>query len=115
MLCIIHFTIPENSLLDNLLIQKENGFDRKGEIIMQRFAAFIVLLLPGIGAAWGIKLMRDALFGVQAFVLPVWLQFLFGLAILVACLGFFAGFLFRRDQRNGKIPKDRFKRKNEGS
>jgi uncharacterized membrane protein len=112
MLCIINFIIPDSSLLDNHHLQKENKLDRKGEIIMQRLAAFIVLLIPGIGAAWGIKLMRDALFGVQASVFPVWLQFLFGLVILVLCVGFFAGFLYRRDQRNGKIPKDRFKRKN---
>lgn len=112
MLCIISFIIPDSSLLDNPLVEKENKLERKGEINMQRLAAFIVLLIPGIGAAWGIKLMRDAMFGVQASVFPVWLQFLFGLIILILCIGFFAGFLYRRDQRNGKIPKDRFKRKN---
>lgn len=111
MLCIISFIIPDSSLLDNPLIEKENKLERKGEINMQRLAAFIVLLIPGIGAAWGIKLMRDAMFGVQASVFPVWLQFLFGLIVLILCIGFFAGFLYRRDQRNGKIPKDRFKRK----
>jgi len=88
----------------------------KGEISMQRLAAFIVLLIPGIGAAWGIKLMRDSFFGIRFGLFPwVWLQFLAGLALLIICIGFFAGFLLRRDQRKGKIPEDRFKRKKEGS
>ena len=36
---------------------------------MARLAALIVLLIPGILAAFGIKLMRDTFFGLQ--ILPI--------------------------------------------
>ncbi|GKV68130.1 hypothetical protein NCCP2716_06280 [Sporosarcina sp. NCCP-2716] len=73
---------------------------------MARLTAFIVLIIPGIAAALGIKLMRDALFGVLFSPFPyIWLQFAAGFLLLAAGIGFFAGFLFRRDQRKGRIPK----------
>ncbi len=52
---------------------------------MARLAAFIVLLIPGIFAAGGIKLMRDSLFGIVFFPFPAsWLQFLIGLIMFSA-------------------------------
>lgn len=90
---------------------------------MARLAAFIVLLIPGLFAAGGIKLMRDSIFGLPMFAadegerassaapfLPFWLQFLIGLIMLVLSIGFFAGFLLRRDQKNGRVQK-RFMKK----
>lgn len=77
---------------------------------MARLAAFIVLLIPGIAAALGIKLMRDSLFGQLFAPFPfIWLQFLGGLLLFAAGLGFFAGFLLRRDRRNGRVA-ERFKK-----
>ncbi|PIC63299.1 hypothetical protein CSV79_12460 [Sporosarcina sp. P13] len=77
---------------------------------MARLAAFIVLLIPGIAAALGIKLMRDSLFGHLFQPFPfIWLQFLGGLLLFVAGLGFFAGFLLRRDRRSGRAA-ERFKK-----
>lgn len=80
---------------------------------MARLAAFIVLLIPGIMAAGGIKLMRDSLYGIV--FSPFFnssLQFIAGLVMLALSLGFFAGFLLRRDQKNGRVqerfmPKDK--------
>ncbi|MDW0111328.1 DUF2627 domain-containing protein [Sporosarcina aquimarina] len=73
---------------------------------MARLVAFIVLVIPGIAAALGIKLMRDALFGILFSPFPyIWLQFVAGFLFLAAGIGFFAGFLFRRDQRKGRIQK----------
>lgn len=85
---------------------------------MARLAAFIVLLIPGLIAAGGIKLMRDSIFGLPMFtadagerasatapLLPYWLQFLIGLVMLVLSLGFFAGFLLHRDRKNGRVQK----------
>ncbi|WP_432355383.1 DUF2627 domain-containing protein [Sporosarcina sp. A2] len=73
---------------------------------MARLAAFVVLIIPGIAAALGIKLMRDALFGVLFSAFPyIWLQFVAGFLLLAIGIGFFAGFLFRRDQRTGRIQK----------
>lgn len=78
---------------------------------MARLAAFIVLLIPGLIAAGGIKLMRDSLFGELFNPFPyIWLQFLIGFLMFAAGLGFFAGFLLRRDRRAGRV-QERFKLK----
>ncbi|WP_153732906.1 DUF2627 domain-containing protein [Sporosarcina obsidiansis] len=77
---------------------------------MARLAAFVVLLIPGIAAALGIKLMRDSLFGHLFQPFPfIWMQFLGGFLLFAAGLGFFAGFLLRRDRRSGRAA-DRFKK-----
>ncbi|QTD41738.1 DUF2627 domain-containing protein [Sporosarcina sp. Te-1] len=78
---------------------------------MARLAAFIVLLVPGLMAAFGIKLMRDSLFGVLFSPFPfIWLQFLIGFLLFAAGLGFFAGFLLRRDRRKGRV-QEKFQEK----
>ncbi|MEC1178213.1 DUF2627 domain-containing protein [Metasolibacillus meyeri] len=71
---------------------------------MARMAAFIVLLIPGLMAAAGIKLMRDTLFGVLISPIPwIWLQFVLGVALFLAGFSFFAGFLLHRDRKKGKV------------
>ena len=72
---------------------------------MARMLAFIVMLIPALMAGAGIKFMRDTLFGKLISPFPwLWLQFIIGIVFLVVGLGFFAGFLFHRDRKNGKIP-----------
>lgn len=71
---------------------------------MARMAAFIVLLIPGIMAAAGIKFMRDTLFGILISPFPwIWLQFVVGLLFFLFGFFFFAGFLLHRDRKNGKV------------
>ncbi|MCT6922978.1 MULTISPECIES: DUF2627 domain-containing protein [Bacillales] len=71
---------------------------------MARMAAFIVLLIPGLMAAAGIKLMRDTLFGVLISPIPwIWLQFVIGIILFLIGFGFFAGFLLHRDRKKGKV------------
>ncbi|WP_438310645.1 DUF2627 domain-containing protein [Sporosarcina sp. FA9] len=90
---------------------------------MARLVAFIILLIPGLMAAGGIKIMRDSLFGLSVFspdqkeelisatpFLPIWLQFIIGLVMFLVGLGFFAGFLLRRDRRKGRV-QERFVQK----
>ncbi|MDG5470747.1 DUF2627 domain-containing protein [Jeotgalibacillus sp. ET6] len=78
---------------------------------MSRIIALIILLIPGVIAAYGIKLMRDMFFGVQASWLPaLWLQFTVGFVMFAAGLSFIGGFLLHRDRRNNKV-QERFKRK----
>lgn len=90
---------------------------------MARLVAFIILLIPGVIAAGGIKIMRDSLFGLSVFtpdqqeelvtttpLLPIWLQFIIGLVMFLVGIGFFAGFLLRRDRRKGRV-QDRFAQK----
>ena len=71
---------------------------------MARFAAFIVLLIPAIMAAVGIKFMRDTLFGNLISPIPwIWLQFVIGLILFLIGFFFFAGFLLHRDRKKGKV------------
>ncbi|MCM3611225.1 DUF2627 domain-containing protein [Planococcus sp. MERTA32b] len=73
---------------------------------MGRLIAFIILLIPGIMAAYGIKLMRDSVFNKLLEPFPVlWLQFSLGLIFTVLGIGFFAGFLLNRDRKKGTVSK----------
>lgn len=78
---------------------------------MARLVAFIVLLIPGVFAAGGIKFMRDALYGIVFFpFMQSWIQFIVGLVMFVLGLGFFAGFLLHRDRKKGRV-QERFAKK----
>ena len=80
---------------------------------MARLLAFIVLLIPGIMAAGGIKLIRDTIFGKLIGPIPfLWVQLLIGIILLVVGIGFFAGFLLNRDRKNGKV-QPKFAKKKE--
>ncbi|MGG3889182.1 DUF2627 domain-containing protein [Metabacillus fastidiosus] len=71
---------------------------------MARLIALIIMLIPGVVAALGIKLMRDIFFGVLHSPIPsLSLQFLLGFIFFIAGLGFIAGFIFRRDRKNNKV------------
>ncbi|MGG3802995.1 DUF2627 domain-containing protein [Metabacillus fastidiosus] len=71
---------------------------------MARLIALIIMLIPGLIAALGIKLMRDIFFGVLHSPIPsLSLQFLLGFIFFIAGLGFIAGFIFRRDRKNNKV------------
>ena len=81
--------------------------------MMARLAALIVLLIPGILAAFGIKLIRDTFFGVHILPLaPYGFNLYAELLFTVLGLGFFAGFLLNRDRKNGKVAP-RFQKKKE--
>ncbi|KON87111.1 hypothetical protein AF332_10005 [Sporosarcina globispora] len=78
---------------------------------MIRLIALLILLLPGILAVYGIKLMRDMVFGVLQSPFPyLWLQFVGGLLFLIIGLGFIAGFILYRDRKRNKV-QERFKTK----
>ncbi|MEG0385590.1 DUF2627 domain-containing protein [Solibacillus cecembensis] len=71
---------------------------------MARMVAFIILVIPAIMMAAGIKFMRDTLFGILISPFPwLWLQFIVGIIFFVAAFSFFAGFLLRRDRKRGKV------------
>ncbi|MBD8070386.1 DUF2627 domain-containing protein [Bacillus sp. PS06] len=78
---------------------------------MQRIIALIIMLIPGIIAALGIKLMRDMVFNILHAPIPnLLLQFLIGLIFFVAGIGFIAGFILRRDRKKNKV-QARFQKK----
>ncbi|MED3624411.1 DUF2627 domain-containing protein [Neobacillus thermocopriae] len=77
---------------------------------MKRIIALIILVIPGVLAAWGIKLMRDMAFGIlQSPFNQLWLQFLVGFILFLGGLGFIAGFILHRDRKRNKV-QARFKK-----
>ncbi|SFC42032.1 Protein of unknown function [Bacillus sp. OV322] len=71
---------------------------------MRRLVAFLILFIPGLFAVYGIAIMRDMLFGILKFPFPkLWLQCLTGFILMVAGVGFIAGFILHRDRKNKKV------------
>jgi hypothetical protein len=78
---------------------------------MGRFIALMILVIPGVIAGYGIKLMRDTIFQLLNSPFPnLTLQFFSGLILFLVCLSFIGGFIFYRDRKNGKIAP-RFQKK----
>jgi hypothetical protein len=78
---------------------------------MARIIALIILLIPGALAAYGIKLMRDMVFGIlQPPFTSLFLQFAAGFLLFLLGLGFVAGFILHRDRKRNKV-QDRFSKK----
>ncbi|CAG9623216.1 DUF2627 domain-containing protein [Sutcliffiella rhizosphaerae] len=78
---------------------------------MQRIVALVILLIPGIIAVYGIKLMRDMVFNIGHPLIPsLTLQFIIGFLFFLVGLWFVAGFIFYRDRKRSKV-QERFKKK----
>ncbi|TMN20762.1 DUF2627 family protein [Lentibacillus cibarius] len=79
---------------------------------MARFIAVLLLLLPGLLSALGIKLMRDTLFNeFSPIFVHAGIQFAAGFLFFLAGLAFIGGFIVRRDRKNLKKKKENGKRK----
>ena len=71
---------------------------------MLRILALIILVIPGVIAAYGVKFMRDMVFGILQSPFPsLWLQFLIGLFMVIMGVGFIAGFILHRDRKRNKV------------
>ncbi len=76
---------------------------------MSRIIAVIIMFTPGIIGAFGIKLMRDALFvEVSPILFNEIIQFIIGFIMFAAGLAFIGGFIYHRDKKN-QLVKDRTK------
>ena len=73
---------------------------------MSRFIAVLILVIPGILSAYGIKLMRDSLFNefVPLF-LHVSIQFIAGLILFIGGIAFIGGFIVHRDRKRQRLNK----------
>ncbi|MDO6847146.1 DUF2627 domain-containing protein [Priestia megaterium] len=77
---------------------------------MVRIIALLILLIPGILAGYGIKLMRDMIFGILQSPFPsLFLQFSVGFLLFLIGLGFVAGFILHRDRKRNKV-QNRFQK-----
>ncbi|SDL63115.1 DUF2627 domain-containing protein [Sediminibacillus halophilus] len=74
-----------------------------------RFIALLILIIPGIAATFGIKLMRDAFFGeFYPLFFHVGIQFTVGLILLLSGLAFIGGFIMFRDRKRN-LTKGKYK------
>lgn len=85
----------------------------KGRMVMSRIIALIIMVIPGLLAVYGIKLMRDMTFGILHSPIPfLALQFIIGLILFLGGLAFVAGFIFYRDRKRNKVQKRFSKERN---
>ena len=75
---------------------------------MSRIIAVMLLFIPGAIAAYGIKLMRDALFSeFYPILINVGIQFIVGLVLFILGLAFVGGFVVHRDRKNNLVKRKR--------
>lgn len=89
------------------------------KLILSRLLAVVLLVVPGIGAAYGFLLMKNSLFdyfadmGNMALQTPsfAWGYFIIGFILFFAGISFIGGWIFFRDRkRNYLAPRFRPKR-----
>ncbi|GGA68004.1 DUF2627 domain-containing protein [Ornithinibacillus halotolerans] len=77
---------------------------------MVRLVAVLIIFIPGVIAAIGIKLMRDTLFDdFHPIFFHTGIQFTVGLILFLAGLAFLGGFIIHRDRKNQKVKKSKLK------
>lgn len=87
----------------SVIIRESQLSGEKEKIIMVRFIALLIVLIPGVIATLGIKIMRDALFNiVYPFFFSVVVQFIIGLLLFLGGIAFIGGFILHRDKKNNK-------------
>lgn len=73
---------------------------------MIRIIAVSLLFIPGILAAYGIKLMRDTLFSeFNPIFLHAGIQFIVGALFFLGGIGFIGGFIVHRDRKKQLVQK----------
>jgi hypothetical protein len=73
---------------------------------MYRFIAVLLLAIPGVLAAYGIKLMRDSLFNeFISIFFHVSIQFIVGLILFIGGIAFIGGFIVHRDRKRQRSRK----------
>ena len=80
---------------------------------MKKIIALLILVIPVIFAGYGVKLIRDSIFGIT--IWPFYslvLQFLIGLILLVLGVWFVAGYVLYRERKNNRA-QERFMKKDE--
>ena len=79
------------------------------KLMISRFIAIILLVIPGIAAVTGFLKVKDAVFhyysqhGNRALVQPSfeWLNFTVGILLFAAGMSFLAGWIYFRDRKRG--------------
>ncbi|MBN2984407.1 MULTISPECIES: DUF2627 domain-containing protein [Cohnella] len=77
-------------------------------LVISRLIAILLLVVPGLAAAYGFLLMKDALYEYFVQLGDVqmqdprfeWLSFAFGFILFFAGVGFIGGWIFFRDRKH---------------
>ncbi|MFD2829398.1 DUF2627 domain-containing protein [Corticicoccus populi] len=71
---------------------------------MRKVLALVILVVPGVLAAVGVKYMRDSMFGIvnEPFTLTV-VQFIIGLLMAVFGIWFIGGYILNREKKNKRV------------
>ncbi|WJH34271.1 DUF2627 domain-containing protein [Paenibacillus sp. CC-CFT747] len=79
---------------------------------ISRFAAALILVIPGIAATYGFLAMKDSLFALfdEASAGFTWGKFLIGFVLFAAGVAFIGGWTFYRDRKRNYVAP-RFKEK----
>ncbi len=81
------------------------------KLIIQRLIAILLLVIPGLGAAYGFLLMKDALFDYFATMGEIdstapdfaWGTFITGAILFLIGIGFIGGWTFFRDRKRNYL------------
>ncbi|MCD9021302.1 DUF2627 domain-containing protein [Cohnella silvisoli] len=81
------------------------------KLIIQRLIAILLLVIPGLGAAYGFLLMKDALYDYFAQMGGVdssapdfsWGSFIIGAILFLIGIGFIGGWTFFRDRKRNYL------------
>ncbi|MFB4166418.1 DUF2627 family protein [Virgibacillus sp. JSM 102003] len=75
---------------------------------MIRIIAVLLLLVPGLVSAFGIKLIRDTLFDdVYPIFINIGIQFAVGFILFAGGIAFIGGFIVHRDRKRQQNKKKR--------
>jgi len=87
------------------------------KLLVSRFIAILLLVIPGIAATYGFLAMKEALFvyfsefgNDQLSPVFNWLKFIIGAVLFLAGIGFIGGWIFFRDRKKNYL-SSRFKPK----
>jgi len=81
------------------------------KLVISRLIAILMLVIPGLAAAYGFLLMKDALFDYFAQLGDVelntphfeWLPFVLGFILFLLGVGFIGGWIFFRDRKHNYV------------
>ncbi|SDQ51863.1 Protein of unknown function [Virgibacillus subterraneus] len=75
---------------------------------MIRIIAVLLLLIPGLVSAFGIKLIRDTLFDdIYPIFFNIGIQFVAGFILFLGGIAFIGGFIVHRDRKRQQNKKKR--------
>ncbi|MCM3784091.1 DUF2627 domain-containing protein [Neobacillus mesonae] len=80
-------------------------------LMLSRFIAIIILVIPGLGAMKGFLMMKDSLFhyyaehGNEQVTKPAfeWFSFSLGLLLFGCCMAFLGGWILFRDRKRNYV------------